>query len=237
MVFRIGKQPKVECLRRAHQELWVPAEQLDAFNAHIVGAIRVIEAFPGPKFKGRNRFNYPPSSRPDGERLQNTNLKILLKVAGSPRQDTHAKLQRMSSTFLSELTDSMVLGSLLEKLREHFGSYDLIAHWQQGEFHHDIVLRVENSPVLPGPILVVSTNCNGGIKQVLCLARVPERLGLWHWRCPENKEFFGVHPVPLERMTTVHWFDPCELLLPTARSELREEFRERQCGGGWQKRP
>ncbi len=28
--------------RRVHRELWVPAEQLDAFNAKIVGAIEVI---------------------------------------------------------------------------------------------------------------------------------------------------------------------------------------------------
>jgi hypothetical protein len=29
-----------------HQELWVPAEELDAFNAHIVGTIEVIHTFP-----------------------------------------------------------------------------------------------------------------------------------------------------------------------------------------------
>jgi hypothetical protein len=33
--------------------------------------------------------------------------------------------------------------------------------------------------------------------------------------------------------TTQHWFNPCELPGPNARSEYREEFRERQCGGGW----
>jgi hypothetical protein len=34
-------------------------------------------------------------------------------------------------------------------------------------------------------------------------------------------------------LRTEHWFDPCALLGPDARSEYREEFRERQCGGGW----
>ena len=29
-----------------HQELWVPAEELDAFNSHIVGEIRVVRVFP-----------------------------------------------------------------------------------------------------------------------------------------------------------------------------------------------
>ncbi len=31
--------------RRCHQELWVPAEELDEFNSHISGLIRVIAAF------------------------------------------------------------------------------------------------------------------------------------------------------------------------------------------------
>lgn len=31
-----------------HQELWVPAEELDAFNAHIVRKIRVVGLFSGP---------------------------------------------------------------------------------------------------------------------------------------------------------------------------------------------
>lgn len=35
-----------------HRELWVPAEQLAAFNEQISGPIRVIEAFAGPRFTG-----------------------------------------------------------------------------------------------------------------------------------------------------------------------------------------
>ncbi len=37
---------------RTHQELWVPAEELAAFNAHIVGAITVIRAYYGAAFRG-----------------------------------------------------------------------------------------------------------------------------------------------------------------------------------------
>src|SRR5687768_9145052 len=33
-----------------HQELWVPAEQLDEFNNMIVGGIRIAKAFLGKKF-------------------------------------------------------------------------------------------------------------------------------------------------------------------------------------------
>jgi hypothetical protein len=38
---------------RSHEELWVPAEELASFNQHIVGQIRVIEAFTGPRFEGQ----------------------------------------------------------------------------------------------------------------------------------------------------------------------------------------
>jgi len=37
---------------RSHQELWVPSEELDDFNGHIVGYIRVVESFPGTSFEG-----------------------------------------------------------------------------------------------------------------------------------------------------------------------------------------
>lgn len=134
------------------------------------------------------------------------------------------------------LANCMVLGSLLDLLRREIGSYELVDHWQQGEFHHDIVLRVPQSPSLPGTVLVVATNCNGGIMDVSCFDQVPDRFGLWHLRCPDNPEFAGPKPTPLANETTPHWFDPCELLLDGARSELREEHRERQCGGGWQRR-
>lgn len=34
-----------------HNELWVPAEQLEEFNSNIVGQIRVVKSFYGEKFK------------------------------------------------------------------------------------------------------------------------------------------------------------------------------------------
>ncbi len=71
------------------------------------------------------------------------------------------------------------------------------------------------------------------MKEVLSFPSVPERLALWHWRCPENPDFTGALPPPLGAATTEHWFNPCELLTPDARSEYRAEHRERQCGGGW----
>jgi len=80
---------------------------------------------------------------------------------------------------------------------------------------------------------VVTTNCNGGVKEVLCFASLPDRGALWHLRCPENAEFVGDALDVVATARTEHWFDPCELLVPDARSEYREECRARQCGGGW----
>ena len=87
---------------------------------------------------------------------------------------------------------------------------------------------------LPGRILVVATNCNGGVKEILCFDSLPDRGALWHHRCPDNDEFAGELPPVLDSVRTLHWFDPCELLRPDARSEYRPEARERQAGGGWQ---
>jgi hypothetical protein len=137
---------------------------------------------------------------------------------------------------VERLARSLVLGALLDEVSVRFGSYELVAHWTQGEFHHDVVLALPESAtgVLPGRVLVVATNCNGGIKEVLSFSAVPDRRALWHHRCPEVGEFDGdIGPV-LARATTEHWFDPCELLRSDARSELRPEYRRTQEGGGWE---
>jgi hypothetical protein len=38
---------------RVHQELWVPAEELDEFNSHILGNIVVEQAYVGEKYEGK----------------------------------------------------------------------------------------------------------------------------------------------------------------------------------------
>jgi hypothetical protein len=137
---------------------------------------------------------------------------------------------------IENLAQQLALGSLLSDLAARCGGYDLVDHWQQGEFHHDLVVRVPAGTDLPGQVLVVATNCNGGVKELLCFDVEPTRGALWHHRCPDNPEFAGQLPPLLASARTVHWFDPCELLRPDARSEYREDSRERQPGGGWQLR-
>ena len=133
---------------------------------------------------------------------------------------------------LQQLADTLSLKGVLDGLKPFGWSH--VDHWAQGEFHHDVVVRVSTLPVeLPGPVLVISTNCNGGVKEILCLAEVPDRWGLWHQRCPDNPEFAGPAPSILGTARTLHWFDPCDLLGPGTRSEFRAEFRRRQRGGGY----
>lgn len=132
-------------------------------------------------------------------------------------------------SFVRSLADALSLSSLLDQLRATT-SFEIVDHWKQGEFHHDTVLRLSN--VAPA-VLVVATNCNGGVKEVIAFDEVPDRWALWHWRCPQVADFSGELSEMVARATTHHWFDPCALLTEDARSELRAEHRVRQRGGGW----
>jgi len=149
----------------------------------------------------------------------------------------------MAVNAVVELAQTRMLGALLDSVRRNWGGYDLLHHHQQGEFHHDVFVRVRGSaslsartPRLPGEYLVISTNCNGGVKEVLCFEELADPAALWHFRCPANDAFSGSLPPILAQARTEHWFDPCELLTADARSELRAEFREQQRGGGWCKK-
>jgi hypothetical protein len=135
---------------------------------------------------------------------------------------------------VDQLAAKLMLGELLAEVVKRWGAYEFVDHWQQGEFHHDTVLRVPSGRgELSGAYLVVATNCNGGVKEVLCFETLPTRGGLWRTRCPANVEFEGELPSILARGVTDHWFDPCVLLGPGARSEYRADCRVRQPGGGW----
>ncbi len=133
---------------------------------------------------------------------------------------------------LDELGACLMLGDLLALVTTRFGSYELLAHWTQGEFHHDLVLRLPE-PTAPS-VLVVSTNCNGGVKEVLALAEVPDRAALWAYRCGQVAADPSIERSLLGRTRTLHYFNPCELLGDDARSELLPEHRQRQSGGGWE---
>lgn len=134
--------------------------------------------------------------------------------------------------FVTRLAETMSLSSILGELRSCVGSFEIVDHWQQGEFHHDTVIHFQEAGV--SRFLVVATNCNGGVKEVLLFPALPQRYALWHSRCPHVADFSGDLPELLARSTTFHWFDPCALLTEDARSELLPEHRVRQKGGGWE---
>lgn len=143
---------------------------------------------------------------------------------------------------LTTIADRLGPQTLLEALKAELGPIELLAHWTQGEFHHDLIFAVPSTaPALAGRALVISTNCNGGVKELLCLTQPPDRFRLWRMRCPDNPDFQTLfdpdHPdAPIEmlgQVRTMHWFDPHRLLTPDTRSELRADQRRRQRGGGW----
>ncbi len=133
-----------------------------------------------------------------------------------------------------DLASHLSLGSFLDAL-SRVKPYRILHHWPQGEFHHDLVLQVEDHEAdLPGSILVISSDCNGGLKEVICFSEVPSRWGLWHHRCPQNPDFYGELPPVHGWIKTSLWFDPCTLLTEDAASELNTAYRRRQFGGGWE---
>ncbi len=104
----------------------------------------------------------------------------------------------MTPPTLQQLADERTLGALLDRIRTIWGAYEILGHHQQGEFHHDLFLHVPRARhALRGEHLVVSTNCNGGVKEVFCFETEVAPSALWHFRCPENPEFTGELPPPV----------------------------------------
>lgn len=116
---------------------------------------------------------------------------------------------------LQELADQLVLGDVLNVLDRDHGGFELIAHRPKGEYHQDLVVRV-NTGVFGGEILVIGTNCNGGVKELIALSSVPDHSALWRWRCPTAPQFQGTLDDIRGVARTIHWSDPAQLLEETA---------------------
>jgi hypothetical protein len=126
------------------------------------------------------------------------------------------------------LARKLALGPLLDELRVHCGGFRLVDYWQQGEYHHDIVLAVNRKGPLPGSVLVVSTNCSAAVKEVLCFDAAPTRGALWHSRCPRHPRFTGDLPPLLAAARTRRWVDPCTLLDGDGRGPAMYDLTDRQ---------
>ena len=52
---------------------------------------------------------------------------------------------------MQTLANRLTLGGVLDEVRRLAGGYEFLDHWQQGEFHHDTVIRVDEGRVgVPG---------------------------------------------------------------------------------------
>lgn len=124
-------------------------------------------------------------------------------------------------TYVESLAAQLVLGDVLLELRRRHGQWDLVAHWEQGEHHHDLVIRLPESAEADYPkVLVIGTNSTGGVKEIYAFDEVPDRDALWHYRCPELVAYWEPLPVLRAAARTNHWLDP--------RALLGEEFSGRQ---------
>ena len=45
---------------------------------------------------------------------------------------------------VERLANALSTGALLDLLKKECGGFDLLHHWQQGEFHQDLVLSVKD---------------------------------------------------------------------------------------------
>jgi hypothetical protein len=166
-------------------------------------------------------------------------IRVTLAPLCGRRAESVLETPALHMETLAPLATFAALGELLSDVIRRYGGVELVEVWSQGEFHHDVVLRVParvppQAGALPIGILVVATNCNGGVKELLAFDAIPVRAQLWKYRAGETTAAaIGLRC----SVRGLHWFDPCELLGESARSELRPEYRERQEGGGWKLRP
>ena len=52
---------------------------------------------------------------------------------------------------IEALARNLGLGALLSELTNTFDGYEILDHWQRGEFHHDLLLRVDPKNSCPAP--------------------------------------------------------------------------------------
>ncbi len=102
-----------------HKELWVPAQELDDFNSHIIGSIKVIEAYYSEYHQGSKCDTPALKSLTAIERIKKGDLQVLknekwlrfLALTSEP----NVNFERLSS--LEELKNHYVLGYVEKTLK------------------------------------------------------------------------------------------------------------------------
>ncbi len=102
-----------------HKELWVPAEELDEFNRHIIGKIKVIEACYGENYQGSKYEILTLKSLTSIERVKSGDLQVLksekwLKFLALT-SERNINLERLNS--LEEMKNNYVLNYVEKTLK------------------------------------------------------------------------------------------------------------------------
>lgn len=102
---------------RSHEELCVPSAELDQFNAHIVGSITVLEAYPGPSFVG---FIDPESNVP---------VELSDSYRSRPR-GSDACTVRLATAQDAEASVAVLIASITTLcLDDHLNDPETLARW------------------------------------------------------------------------------------------------------------
>ncbi|MCX7747462.1 MAG: class I SAM-dependent methyltransferase [Clostridia bacterium] len=117
-----------------HKELWVPAEELDDFNRHIIGSIKVIETYYGEDYQGSKFCSLKSNSIAAIEKLKSGSIEVLksekwLKFLALT-SERNINFERLNS--LDEIKNNYVLRYVEESL-------SVLSEIQLGEYQTKIV--------------------------------------------------------------------------------------------------
>ena len=119
---------------KIHQELWIPAAELDEFNDCIIGDIKVVEAYYGEKYHGSKYELFTPKSLAAIEQIKNGNLQVLKSEKWlrylALTSERNVNLERLSS--LEDIKSNYVL-SYVERTLKVLGTLQL------SEYHAYII--------------------------------------------------------------------------------------------------
>jgi len=102
-----------------HKELWIPAEELDDFNSHIIGNIKVIETYYGENYKSSKFEKFELNSLTAIEKLMIGDMKVLKSEKWllflALTSERNINLERLNS--LEEMKNNYVLNYVKKTLK------------------------------------------------------------------------------------------------------------------------
>jgi|GEM_PF-541904 len=135
---------------KQHEELWVPAKELAEFNEHIIGKIRLLEAFKGMEYKDQLDCQtlMPLSWNPGLSNNQTLNKEMLEKVAAAEHEQW--------STWAQHFLENQTPENLLRWKRQLATPYDLLTEEEKEVDRHwarKVAAVLEKAPGLDENVL------------------------------------------------------------------------------------